>query len=51
MATLSAAITQFNDYICAEILAEKVEFVPEINDGIPVEVNNTTFQVNVIKKD
>jgi isoleucyl-tRNA synthetase len=48
---LSAAITQFNDYICAEILAEKVEFVPEIIDGIPVEVNNTTFQVNVIKKD
>jgi isoleucyl-tRNA synthetase len=46
-----AAITQFNDYICAEILAEKLEFVSEIMDGTPVEVNDTIFQVNVIKSD
>ncbi|MEP6617630.1 MAG: class I tRNA ligase family protein, partial [Ginsengibacter sp.] len=49
--SVQAAITHFNDYICAEILAEKVEFVPHIIDGNPVEVNDTTFLVNVIKKD
>lgn len=49
--SLLAAITEFNDYICAEILAEKVEFVSDIIDGTPVEVNDTTFQVKVIKKD
>ncbi len=48
--TLKASITQFNDYICAEILAEKLEFVPQIKDGISIEVNNATLIVNITKK-
>jgi len=44
------AITQYNTYICAEILAEKLEFVPQIQDGTEIEVNDFVLTVNVIKK-
>ena len=27
------SLAQFNDYICAEILADKLELVPEIEEG------------------
>jgi isoleucyl-tRNA synthetase len=49
-ALLKNSITQFNDYICAEILADKLEFVAEIKDGISIEVNDYQLQVNIIKK-
>ncbi|MEP6594946.1 MAG: isoleucine--tRNA ligase [Ginsengibacter sp.] len=45
------SFTQFNAYICAEILAEKIDFVPEILAGISIDVNNITLKVNVIKKE
>ncbi|MEP7252626.1 MAG: isoleucine--tRNA ligase, partial [Ginsengibacter sp.] len=45
------AITEFNNYICAEILADKLEFVREIEDGTPIEVNNDSLTVNVTKKE
>ena len=48
---LMPSITQFNDYICAEILAENIEFLTEIKDGIPIEVNNYQLIVNVKKAD
>ena len=44
------SITQFNDYICAEILAEKVEFLWEIENGTLIEVNDYQLNVNRIKK-
>ncbi|MDQ6756632.1 MAG: DUF5915 domain-containing protein, partial [Bacteroidota bacterium] len=47
---LKESITQFNTYICAEILADKVEFLSEINDGVSIEVNDYQLKVNVIKK-
>jgi isoleucyl-tRNA synthetase len=43
-------ITEFNEYICAEILAEKIEFYPQIIDGITIDVNNDIFTVNITKK-
>ncbi len=43
-------VTEFNEYICAEILAEKIEFYPQIIDGITIDVNNDIFTVNIIKK-
>ncbi|MEJ7822454.1 MAG: isoleucine--tRNA ligase [Chitinophagaceae bacterium] len=49
-APLKNSITRFNDYICAEILADKLEFVAEIKDGISIEVNDYQLQVNIIKK-
>ncbi|MEO6329210.1 MAG: isoleucine--tRNA ligase, partial [Ginsengibacter sp.] len=48
--SLKASFTQFNNYICAEILAEKIEFLPEISDGTSIDVNEITLKVNVIKK-
>ncbi len=43
-------ITEFNTYICAEILADKLEFVPKLSDGITIDVNNHSLTVTVIKK-
>ncbi len=47
---LRTSFTQFNNYICAEILAEKLEFSSEISNGIEIEVNNTPITVHVLKK-
>lgn len=41
---------KFKDYICAEILAEKLEFVADLQEGTQIEVNDVTLKVNVIKK-
>ena len=43
-------ITEFNEYICAEILAERIKFLPKVSDGTEIDVNNDTFTVNIIKK-
>ena len=47
---LNSAITQFNDYICAEILADSLELVPEVTDGTEIEVNDILLKVLVSKK-
>ncbi|HMH32625.1 MAG TPA: isoleucine--tRNA ligase, partial [Puia sp.] len=44
------SITQFNHYICAEILADKLELVPEITNGTEIEVNDVSLKVFVTKK-
>ncbi|KAA9039353.1 isoleucine--tRNA ligase [Ginsengibacter hankyongi] len=43
-------INEFNTYICAEILADKLEFVPKLVDGITIDVNNHSLTVTVTKK-
>ena len=45
-----APIIQFNTYICAEILADKLTFVPKLPGGIPIDVNNHSLTVTVTKK-
>jgi len=47
---LQPSITQFKSYICAEILADNLEFVPHLSDGIEVEVNDIPIKVQVLKK-
>src|SRR6266496_582872 len=47
---LKSSLAQFNDYICAEILADKLELVPEIEDGTEIEINDTSLKVIVSKK-
>ncbi len=42
-------ITEFNEYICAEILAEKIEFSNKIFPSTEIEVNNDIFKVNITK--
>src|SRR5262249_43166224 len=43
-------ITEFNNYICAEILADKLEFVPKLANGITIDVNNQPLIVTINKK-
>ena len=49
-AALQPSIIQYKEYICAEILADSLAFLPEINNGIEIEVNDAILQVNVLKK-
>jgi isoleucyl-tRNA synthetase len=48
--SLKDSLAQFKDYICAEILADKLEFLPEIQDGTKVEINDVSLNVIVLKK-
>jgi isoleucyl-tRNA synthetase len=47
---LKDSLVQYNDYICAEILAEKLEIVPELEGGTEIEVNDVLLKVIVSKK-
>jgi len=47
---LKPSINTFKNYICAEILADDLNWVPEIEDGIEIEVNDNLLKVNVNKK-
>jgi isoleucyl-tRNA synthetase len=44
------SLTTFNTYICAEILADKLEIVPEIQGGTKIELNDVSLNVIVSKK-
>ncbi len=45
-----SSIIQFKNYICAEILAESLNWVPEMQDGTEIEVNGILLNVSVNKK-
>jgi isoleucyl-tRNA synthetase len=47
---LSTTVAQFSNYICTEILADSLEIVPDIQDGIEIEVNDISLKVIVTKK-
>ncbi len=47
---LKNSLVQFNAYICAEILADKLEILPELNEGTEIEVNDFQLKVIVSKK-
>ena len=47
---LEASFNEYKTYICAEILADSLEFLPQINDGNAIEINEAIINVNVIKK-
>ncbi|MEP6949346.1 MAG: isoleucine--tRNA ligase [Ginsengibacter sp.] len=47
---IKAPIIEFNSYICAEILADNLTFVPKLPGGIPIDVNNHILTVTVTKK-
>ena len=44
------ALIQFKDYICAEILADSLAFIPDLATGSEIDVNNAILKVNVLKK-
>ncbi|HPG10221.1 MAG TPA: isoleucine--tRNA ligase [Chitinophagaceae bacterium] len=47
---LKDSLAKFKDYICAEILADKLEVLSDITDGSDIEVNDMSLKVNVLKK-
>jgi isoleucyl-tRNA synthetase len=47
---LVPSISQFNTYICAEILADSLEFVPELSGGVDIDVNEIPLSILVEKK-
>ncbi|HRH49933.1 MAG TPA: isoleucine--tRNA ligase [Panacibacter sp.] len=47
---LRSSINEFKNYICAEILADDLDWVPEMEDGIKIEVNDIPLKVRVNKK-
>jgi len=44
------SINDYKNYICAEILADSIDFVPDIADGTQIEVNDISLKVSVTKK-
>ncbi len=47
---LKDSLAQFKTYICAEILADKLEFLPEIQAGTEIEINDVSLNIIVLKK-
>jgi isoleucyl-tRNA synthetase len=49
-ASLKPSIIQFNDYICREILADSIQWVSNLQDGVSVEINGEMLKLAVTKK-
>jgi isoleucyl-tRNA synthetase len=47
---LKPSLIEFNDYICREILADNIDFVPDVQDGTEIEINDFLLKVVVTKK-
>lgn len=47
---LKQSINKFKNYICAEILADNLTWVPEMQDGTEMEINEILLKVRVNKK-
>ncbi len=47
---LKPSIIKYNDYICREILADTIDWVPRLETGTEVEINEILLKVVVTKK-
>ena len=47
---MQTSLIKFKAYICREILADSLEFVPDISNGTQIEVNDVSLTVNILKK-
>ena len=47
---LKESLTKYKDYICAEILADELEFSSTKIDGISIDINEVFLNVIVSKK-
>lgn len=47
---LKPSLIKYNDYICREILADSIDWSPEITGGTEVEINDELLKVVVNKK-
>ncbi len=46
---LNDSIIKFYTYICAEILADKIDIIDNVSDGVEIEVNETPIKIQVLK--
>ncbi len=46
---LNSAIINFSSYICAEILADKIEIAPVLDNGTEVEINDVILKILISK--
>ncbi|MBL7726837.1 MAG: isoleucine--tRNA ligase [Dinghuibacter sp.] len=49
--SLRNSLTDYNAYICAEIQADTISFVPGLSTGVEVEINDYQLLVNINKKE
>jgi isoleucyl-tRNA synthetase len=47
---ITPSLNQFKEYICAEILADSIEFADELSNGTEIEVNDNVLFVSITKK-
>ncbi|MER3470514.1 MAG: isoleucine--tRNA ligase [Chitinophagaceae bacterium] len=47
---IAQSLAKFNDYICAEILADKLEITNSVEGDTEIEVNDNPLKVTVLKK-
>jgi len=47
---LKPSIIKYNDYICREILADNIDWVPDTQNGTEIEINDILLKVVVNKK-
>ena len=47
--SFKSAIINFSDYICAEILADHINIVPEVTNGTEIEVNDVMLTISISK--
>ena len=45
-----ASLMEYKMYICAEILADSLEFVPQVIEAVQVDINDTVLNLIVTKK-
>ena len=48
--TLRKSINQYKNYICAEILADSINWVPLPKQGTEIEINDTPIKISLTKK-
>ncbi|WP_301924441.1 isoleucine--tRNA ligase [Ferruginibacter sp.] len=48
---VQSSLNQYKDYICAEILADSIDFLPVLNNGTEIEINDSILIINVVKKE
>ena len=47
---MAISLNEYKNYICAEILADNIDFVNELASGTEIEVNDIRLKVSVTKK-
>ena len=48
---LKDSIEPYKEYICTEILADSLDWVSELEEGIEIDINDTLLKIEIIKND